>query len=65
MSNLGIEELIDLEFKEDILPPALMTHKKNDKSKMIFKIPILHTKESIFGTFNHEIGTHFVRRYNH
>ena len=31
---------------------------------MIIKIPITHTKETIIGTLNHEIGTHFVRKFN-
>jgi hypothetical protein len=59
-----LKDEIVLEFSENMVANTCISHKKGNKSRIIFKIPTTHTKESILGTLNHEIGTHFVRRFN-
>ena len=53
-----------MEFQESILVPACISHKKEGKSRLIISKPIRYTKETIYGMMNHEIGTHFVRKFN-
>lgn len=59
---MNLEDKINIEFKET-LAPACMTHKKGI-SKIVIKIPISYTKDTIIDMLNHEIGTHYTRKFN-
>ena len=41
-----------------------MCHKKDSKSRLLISLPIKYNKITIIDMLNHEIGTHFVRKYN-
>jgi len=41
-----------------------MNHKKDSKSRLSISLPIKYNQITIINMLNHEIGTHFVRKYN-
>jgi hypothetical protein len=42
----------------------MISHNKNTKSTIVIGLPIKYYKNTILGVLNHEIGTHFIRKYN-
>jgi len=54
---------IQIEFKKQAAP-ACMSYGKNC-TKINIRLPISYTFETIYNMLNHEIGTHYVRKYNH
>ena len=41
-----------------------MSHKKDIKSRLLLSLPLKYNKQTIINMLNHEIGTHFVRKFN-
>jgi len=39
-------------------------HTAGGSSTVIIGLPIRYTRNTIEGVMNHEIGTHFIRKYN-
>eukprot|EP00826_Nyctotherus_ovalis_P042100 TRINITY_DN4297_c0_g2_i1.p1 TRINITY_DN4297_c0_g2~~TRINITY_DN4297_c0_g2_i1.p1 ORF type:complete len:507 (-),score=120.35 TRINITY_DN4297_c0_g2_i1:51-1571(-) len=63
--SLGLEENISLAFTENTVSPTTILHNGNKgKSKIIIGLPIEYRRNRIQGVLDHEIGTHFLRKYN-
>jgi len=62
---LDIGDLIDYEFVENTVAPTSVIHNNlENQSKVIIGLPIQYRKVSVQGVLNHEVGTHFIRKYN-
>ena len=65
IEDLEIQELISFEFSENTVAPTSCIHNNSEgSSKVIIGLPIVYRKNNIIGVLNHEIGTHFLRKYN-
>ena len=65
LEALGIEELVSINFKENLMAPTSVTHDpKTGTSRMNIKLPCNYKKARLLGVLDHEIGTHFLRKYN-
>jgi len=63
--SLGLENNITLIFAENTVSPTTILHNGNKgKSTIIIGLPIEYRKNRIQGVLDHEIGTHFLRKYN-
>jgi hypothetical protein len=63
--SLGLENNITLTFAENTVSPTTILHNGNKgKSIIIIGLPIEYRKNRIQGVLDHEIGTHFLRKYN-
>lgn len=65
LEALGIQEYITINFKENLMAPTSVTHDpKTGMSRMNIKLPCNYKKPRLMGVLDHEIGTHFLRKYN-
>lgn len=65
MEDLGVEEQVSLNFQKNKVAPTSVTHDpKTGKSKINIGLPIEYREGRIMGVLHHEIGTHFIRKYN-
>jgi len=44
--------------------PTSVIHEPNGKSRVVISLPIAYRENTIMGVMHHEIGTHYVRKYN-
>ena len=50
---------------ENTIAPTSIVHNNQDGlSRVLIGLPINYRKTTIEGVLNHEIGTHFIRKYN-
>ena len=65
---MGMENDLEIVFKSSqVSRSKIIYHWDEDgrlKGEMISKLPITYRRDNINGVFNHEIGTHFLRKYN-
>ena len=53
------------EFVENTIAPTSVIHNNSDgMSRVMISLPIRYRTNTIEGVLNHEIGTHFIRKYN-
>jgi hypothetical protein len=64
IKELGFEECLSLVFSENTVAPTSVVHDPSGKSRVIISLPITYREHRIRGVLNHEIGTHFIRKYN-
>jgi len=64
IKELGLEEYLSLVFSEMTVAPTSVVHDPNGKSRVIISLPITYREHRIRGVLNHEIGTHFIRKFN-
>eukprot|EP00347_Sterkiella_histriomuscorum_P022540 403338105 len=65
IGELGLEEHLALNFTHNAIAPTSITHGMNGKkSKINICLPIDYSEGRILGVMHHEIGTHFVRKFN-
>ena len=63
--KLGVEDILTYEFSESTVAETYVKHEKgSDKSVVCIGLPIQYREGRIIGVLDHEIGTHFIRRYN-
>ena len=62
--SLGLENNINLAFVENTVSPTAITHDSKGKSTIIIGLPIEYRRNRIQGVLDHEIGTHYIRKYN-
>lgn len=57
--------MLTYEFAENTISTTSVVHNNVDSvSTVVIGLPIRYTKNTIEGVMNHEIGTHFLRKYN-
>jgi hypothetical protein len=61
---MKLKNSIKYEFSEETISPTTIIHKPNGKANIIIGIPIEYRKDYVQCLLNHEIGTHFLRKYN-
>ncbi|CDW88508.1 UNKNOWN [Stylonychia lemnae] len=65
IAELELEEYLALNFTSNAIAPTSITHSNNGKkSKINICLPIDYSEGRIQGVMHHEIGTHFVRKFN-
>ena len=65
LRQLGVEEYIHINFQENQVAPTSVTHDpKTGMCKMNIKLPCEYREGRMIGVLDHEIGTHFLRKYN-
>eukprot|EP01022_Parablepharisma_sp_SALTPOND_P004524 TRINITY_DN120450_c1_g1_i1.p1 TRINITY_DN120450_c1_g1~~TRINITY_DN120450_c1_g1_i1.p1 ORF type:complete len:660 (+),score=35.16 TRINITY_DN120450_c1_g1_i1:3854-5833(+) len=65
IDELNLTEYIQLRFASNTISPTAITHdSKNGISTITIGLPIEYRSGKIKGVLNHEIGTHFLRKYN-
>ncbi len=62
--SLGLEHHINLAFAENTVSPTSITHDQKGRSTITIGLPIEYRKKRIQGVLDHEIGTHFLRKFN-
>jgi len=60
----GLDGLLDIVFSEKTVAPTSVIHEPNGKSRVVISLPIAYRENTIMGVMHHEIGTHYVRKYN-
>jgi len=65
IAELGLQDKIKICFSSNTVSPTFITHDpKNLTSTVTIGLPIEYRKKYIQGVLDHEIGTHFLRKYN-
>ena len=65
IDNLDLSSHITLSFTSGAVCPTSITHDfKTGNSQINIGLPIEYRRNRIMGVLNHEIGTHFLRRFN-
>ncbi len=64
LQQIGLEDYVHVQFSTECLSRTSVIYFKN-KIVLKLRLPVKHTKTSLEGTLNHEIGTHVVRYLNH
>lgn len=65
IKELGVGEYISVNFQKNQVAPTSVTHDpKSGKCKMNIKLPCEYRAGRMIGVLDHEIGTHFLRKYN-
>lgn len=65
LEELDIADQVVLNFQKNKVAPTSVTHDpKGGKSKINIGLPIEYREGRIMGVLHHEIGTHFLRKYN-
>jgi hypothetical protein len=62
--ELGLEDQIELKFSNTTVSPTTIAHDLAGKSIITIGLPIEYRQNQIKDVLNHEIGTHFLRKYN-
>jgi len=62
--ELGLEDQIILKFSDTTVSPTTIAHNITGKSIITIGLPIQYRQNQIKDVLNHEIGTHFLRKYN-
>lgn len=62
---LQIDDMINYEFVENTVAPTSVIHNNSEGvSRVVVGLPIQYREVTVMGVLNHEIGTHFIRKYN-
>lgn len=65
LKRLGVQEHITINFSHTQVVPTSVTHdSKTKKTKLNIRLPIEYRRDRIIGLLHHEIGTHFIRKFN-
>ena len=59
-----MKNYISYRFTEKTISPTTIVHKPNGKAEIIVGLPVQYRENYIICLLNHEIGTHFLRKYN-
>lgn len=55
---------MNIKFTERAIAPTSVVHHEDGTATMIVGLPIGYREHRLIGVFNHEIGTHYLRKYN-
>ncbi len=65
IDELKLTELIQIRFAHNTVSPTAITHDpRTGVSTVTVGLPVEYRRNKIGGVLNHEIGTHFIRKYN-
>lgn len=64
IGSMDIKNLISYRFTHKTISPTTIVHKPQGRAEIVVGLPLQYRKRSIKGLLNHEIGTHFLRKYN-
>ena len=65
LEQLGVTTEIIINFTPNQVAPTSVTNDtKTGKTKLNIKLPITYRRGRIMGTLDHEIGSHYFRRWN-
>jgi hypothetical protein len=61
---MDVKNLISYRFTHKTISPTTIVHKSKGKSEIVVGLPLKYRKKTIICLLNHEVGTHFLRKYN-
>ena len=61
---MDIKNLISYRFTHKTISPTTIVHKPKGRAEIVVALPIQYRKGSILGLLHHEVGTHFLRKFN-
>ena len=61
---MELEDLLSYNFSEIIVAPTSVTHLENGTARINISLPITYQEKRVKDVLNHEVGTHFVRKFN-
>ena len=65
LEALGFEDLLTVNFKANQVAPTSVTHDpKTGKSRVNIRDPPEYRRGRLHGVIDHEIGTHYIRKFN-
>lgn len=65
IKELGFEDELELNFQPNLITRTSITYDpKMCTNKVNVRIPVNYRRDNILGVLDHEVGTHFMRRYN-
>ena len=56
--------MVTVHFDDKVVAPTSVTYDGKGNCKMTIKLPITYRADKMIGILDHEIGTHFLRKYN-
>ncbi len=63
--SLNMSKYMEISFNQTTIARTSCKHNnENGKSELVVGLPISYRINNIEGVFNHEIGTHFLRKFN-
>jgi hypothetical protein len=60
----GVKRLVSYRFTEKTISPTTIKHKPKGRAEIIVGLPVQYRRDYIVCLLNHEIGTHFLRKFN-
>lgn len=64
IASLDIKGLISYRFTYKTISPTTIVHKPKGRAEIVVGLPLQYRKRSMAGLLHHEIGTHFLRKFN-
>ena len=64
IDTMDLKELLTYKFNELQVAPTSLTHNENGTARINISLPITYQNKRVKDVLNHEIGTHFVRKFN-
>lgn len=65
VADLDLGDRIKLRFSRNTISPTSISHDpRTGVSVVTMQLPVEYRRNRILGVLNHEIGTHFIRKYN-
>lgn len=64
VKELDVENSLNLVFTDKIVSSASCLYKGKGKWAILVSLPIQHREKRVLSLFHHEIGTHYVRKFN-
>ena len=61
---MKLKNYIKYKFSEETISPTTIIHLPDGRANIVIGIPIEYRKDYVQCLLNHEIGTHFLRKYN-
>lgn len=64
IDSLDAGNLISYRFTHKTISPTTIVHKPNGRAEIVVGLPLQYRRNYIICLLNHEVGTHFLRKYN-
>ena len=64
VNDLGLDGKLNIKFTERAIAPTSVVHHEDGTATMIVGLPIAYRENRLIDVMNHEIGTHYLRKFN-
>jgi len=64
VADLGLQGMLSIKFTDKAIAPTSVVHHEDGTATMIVGLPICYRENRLIDVLNHEIGTHYLRKFN-